>query len=136
LISLSGHPIIVLKTTVTLIGRDPACDVRIGSSRVSRCHCCVVLESDEVVVRDLNSTNGTRINGATIGTGRLRDGDEIEIAHLRYRLRVEGPARGQTVAPDVGSPERSPLSDVPAESLETRLQLEFEAGADRPASPP
>jgi hypothetical protein len=40
----------------------------------------------EVVVRDLGSTNGIRINGQRVEMGRLRPGDELSIAHIRYRL--------------------------------------------------
>jgi hypothetical protein len=40
----------------------------------------------ELVVRDLGSTNGIRINGQRVEMGRLRPGDELSIAHIRYRL--------------------------------------------------
>jgi pSer/pThr/pTyr-binding forkhead associated (FHA) protein len=43
-------------------------------------------ENDQVVVRDLGSTNGIRINGRRVESGRLRPGDELSIAHFRYRL--------------------------------------------------
>jgi pSer/pThr/pTyr-binding forkhead associated (FHA) protein len=39
-----------------------------------------------VVVRDLGSTNGTWINGLRVAEGRLRPGDELAIAGVRYRL--------------------------------------------------
>jgi pSer/pThr/pTyr-binding forkhead associated (FHA) protein len=41
------------------------------------------------VVRDLGSTNGIRVNGMRVKTGRLRPGDELSIAHIRYRLEGE-----------------------------------------------
>jgi hypothetical protein len=43
-------------------------------------------DNGEVVVRDLGSTNGVRINGQRVEVGRLRPGDELSIAHIRYRL--------------------------------------------------
>jgi pSer/pThr/pTyr-binding forkhead associated (FHA) protein len=46
-------------------------------------------ENDQVVVRDLGSTNGIRINGMRVETGSLRPGDELSIAHIRYRLEGE-----------------------------------------------
>jgi pSer/pThr/pTyr-binding forkhead associated (FHA) protein len=46
-------------------------------------------DKDQVVVRDLGSTNGIRINGMPVETGRLRPGDELSIAHFRYRLEGE-----------------------------------------------
>ncbi|CAN5719681.1 hypothetical protein BH23PLA1_BH23PLA1_02390 [soil metagenome] len=43
-------------------------------------------ENAEVIVRDLGSTNGIRINGQRVEMGKLRPGDELSIAHIRYRL--------------------------------------------------
>jgi hypothetical protein len=54
-------------------------------------------ESGEVMVRDLGSTNGIRINGQRVEIGRLRPGDELSIAHIRYRLE-NGQAHEQTIA--------------------------------------
>jgi hypothetical protein len=54
-------------------------------------------ESGEVVVKDLGSTNGIRINGQRVEFGRLRPGDELSIAHIRYRLE-NGQAHEQTIA--------------------------------------
>ena len=51
----------------------------------------------EVVVRDLGSTNGIRINGQRIEIGRLRPGDELSIAQIRYRLE-QGQGPEQTIA--------------------------------------
>lgn len=88
LVSLNGHPDIVLGGILAVVGRHPACDVRVDSSRVSRRHCCLALSHDEVVVRDLWSTNGTWINGRRIQDGALRPGEELAIANLRYRLEI------------------------------------------------
>ena len=54
-------------------------------------------EGGEVVVRDLGSTNGIRINGQRVQIGRLRPGDELSIAHIRYRLE-KGPGPEPTIA--------------------------------------
>lgn len=58
-------------------------------------------ESGDVVVRDLGSTNGIRINGQRVEVGRLRPGDELSIAHIRYRLE-NGQAHEQTIAEPAG----------------------------------
>jgi hypothetical protein len=60
-------------------------------------------ESGEVVVRDLGSTNGIRINGQRVEMGRLRPGDELSIAHIRFRLD-NGQGHDQTLADPAGSP--------------------------------
>jgi hypothetical protein len=54
-------------------------------------------DNGEVVVRDLGSTNGIRINGQRVEMGRLRSGDELSIAHIRFRLDT-GQAHERTLA--------------------------------------
>ena len=80
---------ITLDRAMVVVGRHPNCDTRLESLRVSRHHCCMARHDDQVVVRDLGSTNGIRINGMRVETGRLRPGDELSIAHIRYRLEGE-----------------------------------------------
>jgi pSer/pThr/pTyr-binding forkhead associated (FHA) protein len=111
-VAIDEAPDITLDRAVVVVGRDPNCDTRLTSLRVSRHHCCMTRENDQVVVRDLGSTNGIRINGMRVETGRLRPGDELSIAHIRYRLegkedsqQASGPAiREQDSTPD---PSRS-----------------------------
>jgi hypothetical protein len=86
LVALDEGPDIPVDRAVVVVGRHPQCDARIDSIRVSRRHCCMTAEHGEVVVRDLGSTNGIRINGQRVEMGRLRPGDELAIAHIRYRL--------------------------------------------------
>jgi len=88
-VAIDEGPDIALDRVMVLVGRDPDCDTRLKSLRVSRHHCCMSRENDQVVVRDLGSTNGIRINGLRVETGRLRPGDELSIAHIRYRLEDE-----------------------------------------------
>ena len=97
LVALDEGPDIVLDRAMVVVGRHPACDARLDSLRVSRHHCCMMQESGEVVVRDLGSTNGIRINGQRVEMGRLKPGDELSIAHIRYRLD-NGQGHDQTLA--------------------------------------
>jgi predicted component of type VI protein secretion system len=89
LVSLDGTGDIPIDGALLLVGRHRRCDVTLESRRVSRIHCCLLRHRDEFTVRDLGSSNGTRINGRLAGTGRLRPGDELTIAHLRYRLEAD-----------------------------------------------
>jgi pSer/pThr/pTyr-binding forkhead associated (FHA) protein len=86
LVSLSGQPHITLEGVLIVVGRHQHCDVRISSTRISRKHCCLAIDGDAVVVRDLGSTNGTMINGSLVDVGVMHNGDELSLAHLRYRL--------------------------------------------------
>lgn len=86
LVALDEGPDIPLDRAMVVVGRHPQCDARLDSLRVSRHHCCMTQDHGEVIVRDLGSTNGIRINGQRVELGRLRPGDELSIAHIRYRL--------------------------------------------------
>lgn len=90
LVAVDEGPDIVLDRQMIVVGRHPACDIRLDVLRVSRHHCCLIHQAGVVVVKDLGSTNGTRINGLKVEVGRLEDGDELSIAHIRYRF-ASGP---------------------------------------------
>ncbi len=112
LVALDEGPDIMLDRAMVVVGRHPACDARLDSLRVSRHHCCMVHEHGEVVVRDLGSTNGIRINGQRVEMGRLKAGDELSIAHIRYRLD-NGQGHEQTMVDPEGPVAASRLEDAP-----------------------
>jgi hypothetical protein len=62
-----------------VIGRMPECDVVLSDPNVSRRHAEVLRVEGDFVVRDLGSTNGTRLNGAPITEGYLKTGDNITV---------------------------------------------------------
>jgi pSer/pThr/pTyr-binding forkhead associated (FHA) protein len=80
-----------LDKAVVLFGRHPDCDVVITSSRkVSRKHCCVAQINNTIVVRDLGSMNGVRVNGVAIKrSARLNPGDELTVGDVIFHLREE-----------------------------------------------
>lgn len=64
-----------------LVGRDAQCDLVIPDRQVSRRHAVVSQEDDQFLLKDLDSKNGTFVNGQELsGTYALQDGDEIQIA--------------------------------------------------------
>ncbi|MGW8319189.1 MAG: FHA domain-containing protein [Candidatus Promineifilaceae bacterium] len=64
-----------------LIGRGSECDIVLPERQVSRHHAKILLDEGQYVLHDLDSKNGTHLNGAqVIGSAPLRDGDEIQIA--------------------------------------------------------
>ena len=88
LIALDGCREIVVGRTPLVIGRHPGCDVQLGSSQVSRHHCCMSEVDGDVEVCDLGSTNGLWINGRRVTWGRLRPGDRLSIANFDFRVEV------------------------------------------------
>jgi predicted component of type VI protein secretion system len=98
-----------LQRSIVLIGRHPECDVRIELPQISRRHCCVALATDRLIIRDLGSQNGVRVNGERVEEARLWPGDEIAIAQLLYRLEDEVPSPRATAVPaNPPPPQRVP----------------------------
>jgi len=93
LVALNDGPSILLDKPILLLGRHPECDIQIDSRKISRRHCCIAQGSDYLVVRDLGSTNGVRINGTRVVEGRLTAGDELTIGNHRYRVSWESEAK-------------------------------------------
>jgi diguanylate cyclase (GGDEF)-like protein len=64
-----------------VLGRGGGADVRLVDEGISRFHCRIRAEGDDLVVEDLKSRNGTFLNGARIERSQLQDGDKIQIGH-------------------------------------------------------
>ena len=92
LVALTEGPNILLDKPIMLFGRNPECDIQIDSRKISRRHCCIAQVNDYLVVRDLGSTNGIRINGARTLEGKLQSGDELTIGNHRYQVRWDAVA--------------------------------------------
>jgi pSer/pThr/pTyr-binding forkhead associated (FHA) protein len=118
LVALDGGPDIPLNRELIVVGRNPLCDVRLHSFRVSRRHCCLIDVDGEVVVRDLGSLNGTLINGWRVEAGRIRPGDTLTIANLRYRLEKGQLAGTGRAGPQAASRAKGTSScDLPGTNL-------------------
>jgi chromosome segregation ATPase len=73
----------------TRIGRAPGCEMQIDSSSVSRHHALVLMSSRDVVIEDLNSTNGVLVNGRKVTRQLLHDGDLLAIGEAQFRLNLQ-----------------------------------------------
>jgi pSer/pThr/pTyr-binding forkhead associated (FHA) protein len=69
-----------------LIGRREDCDVVLSDPSVSRRHARLVFRDGHWIVQDLQSTNGTSLNGTLIGRSELRPGDELKIGAQRLQI--------------------------------------------------
>ena len=139
LVALTEGPNILLDKPVLLLGRHPECDVQIESRKISRRHCCIAQVEDYLVVRDLGSTNGIRINGVRVLEGRLNSSDELTIGNSRYKVRwdgSEGPSapanlKGREEAARVGRADA--IDDDVLESCEEPVALEDDGDLPRVA---
>lgn len=74
------------------IGREPGCDVLLGSPTVSRRHALVFPDGEGWVVRDLSSGNGTFLDARRVDEARLADGVAIRFGSVPAWFEVEPPA--------------------------------------------
>lgn len=101
-----------LKVDKTTIGRVDDNTFPIAESSVSSHHCEVYLRGDEVIVNDLNSTNGTFINGDKItGEAVLKPGQTLRLGQVELRLEVDGAAPAPASAPAPSAPAPKKTSD-------------------------
>src|SRR3954451_5466525 len=93
-----------LKVDKTTIGRVDDNSFPIPEASISSHHCEVLLRGSEVVIKDLNSTNGTFINGQQItGEGVLKPGQVVRFGQVEVRL-------------DSGAPAAAPAAKRPVDS--------------------
>ena len=81
-----------LKVDKTTIGRVEDNTFEIAEASVSSHHCEVLLRGSDVLVRDLNSTNGTFINGQKISESVLKPGQVLRLGQVEMRLETDTPA--------------------------------------------
>ncbi len=97
---------------VNSIGRHDDCQIRIRSSQVSRRHCELFEEGDQLILRDLGSSNGTFVNGKRVlGRQALKPGDILTIGSVTLRLDL----LGATPKLGVASPSNQPAPKDTAE---------------------
>jgi hypothetical protein len=76
----------------TTIGRGTEADLRIEDRFASTIHCRIQSRGNTYLLEDMNSTNGTFLNGATLnGEAKLHDLDEVSIGDTTFRFEVSVP---------------------------------------------
>ncbi len=128
----------VLEREEMILGRDETCDIPIPHRQISRQHALFRRQDkDTYYIRDLDSKNGTWVNGKRLeGERKLGDGDEIHIA-LAFRLRFIG--SGVTAPVTQGLPDIIPTSNPQGRlhlDPETRQVFLFNQELDPPLSLP
>src|SRR3974390_2411377 len=79
-----------LKVEKTTVGRVEDNVFQIAESSVSSHHCEILLRGNDVVVHDLNSTNGTFINGEKVSESPLKPGQILRLGQIEMRLALQG----------------------------------------------
>ena len=99
------------------IGREEGNALRLNDERISRYHAKVQTEDGDVILTDLDSTNGTRVNGSAVQIRRLRPGDQVSIGRsmLLFGTMEEIAARRAAAIPVLG--EAQPAQTIRADEL-------------------
>ncbi|QGJ69315.1 Hypothetical protein PBC10988_9880 [Planctomycetales bacterium 10988] len=116
-----------------VIGRGSHCDLRLNSNRVSRLHCEIVRDQNEVTVFDLGSSNGTYVNRKQLVNGSfLKNDDELSVGGLRFNVQLENNVEDKGNLLDSARDLLADGSD-PTEVTYTRLATDNEIAQIREA---
>ncbi|QGJ70718.1 Hypothetical protein PBC10988_24160 [Planctomycetales bacterium 10988] len=134
--------VVDLQTTETLFGREDKCHVQVKSDEVSREHCLLILDEKHVILRDLQSSNGTFVNQRKMrGEIELEDGDTIQVGPQLFSVGIErdeddhpdtdilsdlnekeeAPANDKTAVGKLRAIDPGELEDLEADRLQERL---------------
>lgn len=83
-----GDPIPLLKKSL-LMGRRESCDIVLRFPNVSSQHCQLTLTGGYWYVQDLNSRNGTKVNGTRVKEKRIDPGDTLTVAKHQYEVKYD-----------------------------------------------
>jgi len=98
-----------------ILGRDADCDIVIPVRQVSRQHARLTLKEEGILVEDLDSKNGTYLNGAPVRESvLLNDGDELQVSLAQHFIFLSSDAT-------------MPLENLPLELQKRRLRVDIGA---------
>lgn len=117
-------PTIHITKDVTIVGRKQGiCDLIIDHPSISKLHCIVAKTDGLLFIRDLGSTNGTKVNGQRVLRGAILPGDELAFAKVKYKVFLGPDVPGQIhhddktevslASPPISDDEQFPFDDMP-----------------------
>ena len=112
-----GEPVEIIKDMV-VVGRKGECDLSLDHKSVSKLHCVIVKTDGLLLVRDLGSTNGTRVNGQRIRRAALLPNDQLNIASVKFRVFLgpgDPPVSSNENTQRIDADELARLMNKPAE---------------------
>lgn len=81
-----------------VLGRDTTCEVQILDPLSSRRHCRIYREEEKFFVEDLNSSNGTKLNGEPVKKSELTEKDCVQIGQVKIKIQKQHSVKLQKVA--------------------------------------
>ncbi len=83
----AGESTIEITKDLVLVGRKEDCDLQLDHKSISKQHCVIVKTDGLLLLRDLGSTNGTRVNGQRVRRAALLPNDQLNIASLKFKVQ-------------------------------------------------
>jgi chromosome segregation ATPase len=125
------QPITFVLARRTRIGRAPGSELQIDSQSVSRNHALILKSTRELIVEDLNSTNGVLVNGRKVSRHLLADGDVLTVGEIQFRCVLKFKAPEGAV--DQARPAEAPSAQ--AQPGQAPADAQAPAGAQAAAGP-
>lgn len=114
-----------LDKPIVVIGRSDDCDIVIRKTmKISRRHCCVAQVNGKLVIRDLGSMNGMKVNGERVIEEELHEGDEVQLGDLFFKFTLSSKPAG-TIKKSGQKPASGKQSPTPKPSPPLDLSLDF-----------
>lgn len=111
LVPENGDPPIPISRDITVLGRRSYCDVVINHHSLSKRHAVLVRTEGLLVIRDLASTNGTKVKGQRVRWAALMPGDRISLGAYKFKVYL-GPDNVPAPSERAGRGDR-PLINKP-----------------------
>jgi predicted component of type VI protein secretion system len=132
-----GDPIPISRD-VTVLGRRDFCDIQIDHPSLSKRHCVIVKTDGLLVIRDLATTNGTKVKGQKIRWAALLPGDKIALGSIKFQVylgpdNVPSPSE---IANGVPASAFPPKVAVPTRGFVPPTPYPGVASPVRPSAPP
>ena len=138
----TGSEIKVDSSREFIIGRSEACDIYIGEKKVSRKHANIHADHDGLILEDLESTNGTFVDGKKITSVKLKDGDTVRIGMTVFKVSlIEGRAlssEGELVSDFKKDPKmtiENPSVEIPLPADEEEKPFDIMSSDDEASYP-
>lgn len=127
LVPAGGGDPIPLRKNVLIVGRRSSCDIQLDFPNVSSKHCELAFTNGYWRVRDLNSSNGVKVNGTRVDEKFVQPGDSISIARHTFEINY---------TPDPSAPPPEEVDPLSISLMEKAGLGGSEERPRRPARPP
>jgi pSer/pThr/pTyr-binding forkhead associated (FHA) protein len=116
----------LLNAPVTFVGRGANCDIRLNVKGIDPLHCVVIAGPNGVELRDLNSADGTFVNGTRVDHVSLQQGDLVKVGPFQFRLELPLVAADSSAVEPPAADDRESLRIQAAAVVAQQIALDEE----------